>query len=456
MQKTLILGIPLRLTKMSFIKIKKRIKKFDKNLTIVGDKSLSIRWALLASQSLYKSKSYNLLTSEDVLNTLKCLKKLGVKINLKKNFCEICGVGLNGFKYEKSLSLYAGNSGTLGRLIMGLLVHSKNIIKLKGDKSLSKRDFLRVSKPLTKFGAKFKTNLGKLPIIIKGTRDPKPINYYETKGSAQCKSAVMLAALNTNGETTIKAKKSRDHTELLFKHLKIPIKIDKKKNYDLIKIKGKKKLPAINYKIPSDISSSSFFIVLTALSKNSKLRIKNININPSRTGILSILKMMRVKIKKVNKRIYKGEKVADLVIQSSKKFKSISCPVKLNSAAIDEFLLIFLVAAKAEGISYFKNLSELNEKESPRLKWGSKILSKMGIKNITTKNSIKIYGNPNIEVRKKIVIKNFLKDHRVFMTSVVAALTFGGDWQIHDKDSINTSFPSFLKKMKYLGANLHY
>ena len=451
-----ILEIPLRLIDMSFIKIKKSIKKFNKNLNTVGDKSLSIRWALLASQSLYKSKSYNLLRSEDVLDTLKCLKKLGVKIKLTKKFCEIYGVGLNGFKYKKSLSLYAGNSGTLGRLIMGLLVHSKNIIKIKGDKSLSKRDFLRVSKPLEKFGAKFKTNLGKLPIVIKGTDNPKPINYFETKGSAQCKSAVMLAALNTDGETTIKAKKSRDHSELLFRYLNLPIKINKKKNYDLIKIKGKKEIPAINYKIPSDISSSSFFIVLTALSKNSKLKLKNININPSRTGILNILKMMKVKIKKINIRIYKGEKVADLVVQSSKKFKSINCPVKLNSSAIDEFLLIFLIAAKAEGISYFKNLSELNEKESPRLKWGSKILSKMGIKNITTNHSIKIYGNPDLKINKKIIIKNFLKDHRVFMTSVVAALTFGGDWQIHDKDSINTSFPSFLKKINYLGANLKH
>ena len=439
---------------MSFIKIRNKIKKFNKNLITVGDKSLSIRWALLASQSLYKSRSYNLLISEDVINTLSCLKKLGVKIKLTKRFCEIYGVGLNGFKYKKKLSLNAGNSGTLGRLIMGLLVHSKNNVKLKGDRSLSKRDFLRVSEPLAKFGARFKTNFGKLPIVIKGTDEAIPISYHENKGSAQCKSAVMLAALNTNGETTIKAKKSRDHTELLFRHLKIPIKIEKKKNYDLIKIKGKKKIPAINYKIPSDISSSSFFIVLTALSKNSKLRIKNININPSRTGIITILKMMNVKIKKKNIRVYKGEKVADLIIQSSKKFKSINCPVKFNSAAIDEFLLIFLVAAKAEGISYFKNLSELNEKESPRLKWGSKILNKMGIKNITTSHSIKIYGNPNLKINHKVIVKNFLKDHRVFMTSVVAALSFGGDWQIHDKDSINTSFPSFLKMMNYLGADV--
>ena len=441
---------------MSYIVLRKKIEPYNKKIIMEGDKSLSIRWALISSQSFSKCRSSNLLMSEDVINTLNCLKKLGVKIKLTKNFCEIIGVGLNGFKYKKKLLLNAGNSGTLGRLIMGLLVHAKNNIKLIGDKSLSKRDFLRVSKPLEKFGAKYFTNFGKLPIVIKGTNTPLPITYHETRGSAQCKSAVMLAALNTKGETIIKAKKSRDHSELLFKYLRLPIKIFKKKRYDLIKIKGGKKIPALNYKIPADISSSAFFIVLTALAKNSKLKIKNVNINPSRTGVLTILKMMGVRILQKNKRIYKGERVADLIIKSSKKFKPINCPTKLNSSAIDEFLLIFLVAAKANGISYFKDLSELNQKESPRLKWGSKILNKIGIRNVVTKDSIKIYGNPNLKIDKKIIIKDFLKDHRIFMTSVIASLTLGGEWQIYNRDSINTSFPSFLEKIELLGAKPKY
>ena len=424
------------------------------NLSIDGDKSLSIRWALISSQSLKKCRSSNLLLSEDVVSTLNCLRKLGVKIKITKNFCEINGLGLNGFKYKDNLTLDAGNSGTLGRLILGLLVHSKKKIRLKGDKSLSKRDFLRVINPLEKFGAKFKSNYGKLPITIKGTNYSKSIRYNEKKGSAQCKSAVMLAALNTPGETIIKAKKSRNHSELLFQHLRLPIKVIKKKKYDIIKVKGKHKIPALNYKIPSDVSSAAFFIVLTALTRNSRLGIKNVNINPSRMGVLYILKLMGVKISKLNIRNYKGEKIADLVIKSKNNIKPINCPSKFNSSAIDEFLLIFLVAAKAKGVSYFKNLSELNQKESPRLKWGSKILNKIGIKNVVTRNSIKIYGNPNLRVDKKIIIKNFLKDHRVFMTSVIAALSFGGEWQIFDKSSINTSFPSFLKKIDQLGANI--
>ena len=235
---------------MHLVKIKNKILKFNKILSIEGDKSLSIRWALIASQSKSKSRSFNLLLSEDVINTLKCLRKLGVKVRITKKFCEINGVGLNGFKYKKNLILDAGNSGTLGRLIMGLLIHSKNMIKLKGDNSLSKRDFFRIIKPLKKFGADFKSNFGRLPIIIKGTENPNSIIYNETKGSAQVKSSIMLAALNTNGDTIIKAKKSRNHTELFFKY-QVTNHSKRKKFFDLIKIKGKKKIQSLNYKIPS-------------------------------------------------------------------------------------------------------------------------------------------------------------------------------------------------------------
>ena len=425
--------------------INRTIRPFNKTVKIEGDKSLSIRWALLASQATGKSSAINILKSEDVLNTLRCLKKLGVKIKLSKNKCTINGVGINGYKYKKKIILDAGNSGTLGRLIIGLLIHAKNKIKIIGDKSLSKRDFSRITKPLEKFGAKIYSYKGGLPIILEGTKNPKPIKYIENRGSAQCKTAIMLASLNTKGTTVIKAKKSRNHTELLFKYLKLPIKVTQKTNYDLIKIDGIKKFNSFNYNIPSDISSSAFFIVLTALSIKSKLIIKSVNINPSSTGIIKILKMMGVKILFKNISTYKEEKTADIIVESAKNLKAINCPKKFNSSAIDEFLVIFLIAAKAKGVSYFKGLSELNKKESPRLKWGSKILKSMGIKTITTDDSIKIFGNPNLKLNKKIIIKDYLKDHRVFMTSVIAALAFGGNWVIHDKDSIKTSFPSFLK-----------
>jgi 3-phosphoshikimate 1-carboxyvinyltransferase len=189
-------------------------------------------------------------------------------------------------------------------------------------------------------------------------------------------------------------------------------------------------------------------MVLTTLTNNSRLLIKNVNINSSRVGVIIILKKMGAKIFFKNKRNYKGEKIADILIISSNNLRAINCPPELNTSAIDEFLVIFLIAARAKGISYFKDLSELNQKESPRLNWGSKILNMMGIKTELTKDSIKIFGQPKLKITTPIIIKNYLKDHRVFMMSTIAALTCGNKWTIHDKDSINTSFPNFLKIVK--------
>ena len=426
------------------INVNNKINYFNKTITVSGDKSLSIRWILFSSLANGKSQAYNLLLSEDVISAINAVKKLGAKVKLNKNYCTIIGNGPNGYKYKKNIVINSKNSGTLGRLIMGLLIDTPHKIKIIGDKSLSRRDFNRIAEPLKKFGADIKlTNKG-LPLTIKGRENPSPINYLENRGSAQVKSSIILAGLKTAGKTYIKARKSRNHTELLCKYLKLPIKVKKKTNYDLIEIRKAQKIKTLNYKIPSDISSAAFFIVLTALSSNSKLLIKNVNINPSRIGIITILKKMGVIIQFKNKRNYKGELIADISIIGSKKLKAINCPSKLNSGAIDEFLIIFLVAAKAKGVSYFKDIAELNQKESPRLKLGAKILNKIGIKTITTDSSIKIFGNPNLKITKKIVIKNYLKDHRIFMTSVIAALVFGGKWNIHDKDSIKTSFPTFL------------
>ena len=428
------------------IVIKKKLKNFNKEIIVSGDKSLSIRWVLFASLASGNSKAQNLLISEDVKAAIKTVRKLGIKVILNNKFCKIFGKGINGFNYKRNLTLNAENSGTLGRLILGFLINTTKPIKLIGDKSLSTRDFKRISDPLSKFGGVFKLkNKKNLPLTIYESKNLRPISYLENRGSAQCKSAVIFAGMRTSGTTLIKAKKSRNHTELMCKYLKLPVTVENKKNYDLIKVKKVKEIKPFDYKIPSDISSSAFFIILTALSKNSKLLIKDVNINPTRIGIISILKKMGVNIIFQNQKTYKGEKLADIKIEGGKKLKAINCPTNLNSGAIDEFLVIFLVAAKAKGISYFKDLAELNQKESPRLKWGAKILNMMGVKNIVTNSSIKIYGNPNLEIRKKIIVKNYLKDHRVFMTSVIASLSFGGEWHIYDKDSIKTSFPNFLK-----------
>ena len=361
--------------------VEKKISPYSKKITIDGDKSISIRWVLFSSIAEGISNAKNLLISEDVLAAIKSIRKLGIKVSLKNKKCKIYGKGINGYKYKKNLIINAENSGTFGRLILGLIINTDKAVKLIGDKSLSKRDFKRIAEPLSKFGVKFKLRSGKnLPLKIIGSNKLNPIKYFENRGSAQCKSSVLLGGMRADGTTIIRAKKSRNHTELLCKYLNLPIKIKKNKNFDEIKMKKVKKIKPINYNIPGDISSSAFFIVLTALNENSKILIKNVNINPSRVGVITILKKMGVKIFLKNKKTLKGEKNADIEVRSSKSFKSINCPSNLNSSAIDEFLVIFLIAAKAKGVSYFKNLSELNQKESPRLKWGSKILNLMGIK----------------------------------------------------------------------------
>ena len=441
----------------NLISIKKRINPFrEKSIFVPGDKSLSIRFVLLSSLTNGKCTAYNLLNSEDVLNAIKNIKKLGIKIKFNNSKCEVYGKGLFNFKYTKNLVLDVGNSGTTARLLCSILIDTPYPIKITGDKSLKKRDMKRIIKPLKMFGAKFKSKNGKLPLWIKGSKLTKPINYTENLGSAQCKSAVMIAALKTSGKTKIKSLPSRNHTELMFKNvLKIPIKTKQNKKYDRIELSGKREIKAFNYRIPGDISSASFFIVLTLLSKNSILTIRNVNINSSRTGIIKILNMMGAKIKFINKRKYNGELIGDIFVRSREKLKAIKLDSSLNSSAIDEFLLIFLVAGKCDGISSFKKLSELNKKESKRFDWGFKILKMMGIETIKTKNfGIKIKGNAQLELKNTYIIKNYLKDHRIFMVSAIAALTFGGEWKIYDTDSFKTSFPTFLKTLKYLGAKI--
>ena len=425
---------------------------FKKTISIDGDKSISIRTLLLGSQAYGKSYIENILLSEDIKNSINCLKKLGIKIFLNKKNCYIYGKGLNGFEYKKNIVLNAGNSGTFARLILGLLIKSPFYIKLVGDKSLSQRDFERVILPLQKIGANFKVNNKKtLPIQIIGTAFANPIHYSEKIGSAQVKSTVMLAALNSPGQTVIKAKKSRDHTENFFKYLGIPISVKKNKHTDKIKISGRKFFKSFKYRVPSDPSSCAFFIVLTLLSKNCELKIKNVNVNKSRVGYIEILNKMGAQIKIKNVRLKYGEKLADIFVKSQKTLKKINCPPSLSSNLIDEFLIIFLAAAKAKGVSSFTNLGELNKKESPRLKLGSKLLNQLGIKTKLTKNSIKIFGNPRVDLKKRIHIKNYFKDHRIFMTSVIAAYTFGGRWTINDVNSYKSSFPSFLNIIKKLG-----
>ncbi len=435
--------------------INNKINKFNKIINVPGDKSLSIRFVLLASQAIGKSISYNILRSDDVISALNAIKKLGINFKINKNYCVIYGKGLDGFSCKNNTIINAGNSGTLARLLTGLLINLKKKIIMKGDQSLEKRDMGRIIMPMKMFGQNIVSKKNKMPLIIKGTSVPRPISYTEKNGSAQVKSCILLASMKTFGTTKLKCIQSRDHTEKLLKYLNLPIKIIKKKKYDYISFNGKKNYKGFNYVIPGDISSSAFFIVLTILAKNSQILIKNVNVSKSRTGIIDILKKMNAKVNLKNKRIYKGESIADIFVKSSNKLKSINCPIKMNSRSIDEFLLIFLVSSVAKGISKFKRIGELRNKETDRLKFANNFLNKIGIKTKVTKNSLNIYGNPNLQLNKTYEIKNFDKDHRACMVSFIAALVLGGKWIIHDTDSINTSFPNFINLLKTLGAKIN-
>ena len=440
----------------NFVSIRSKITPFDKVINVPGDKSISIRWVLLASRALGKSKAFNLLESEDVKSAIKAMRRLGVKIIKKNNFYEINGFGLQSFNKKKNIIIDAGNSGTLARLICGLLSNYNQRVKIVGDKSLSKRDFYRVIEPLKKFGVNIESKSGKLPVKIIGNNDLRPISFTEYKGSAQVKSAIMIAALNTPGITTLKCPPSRNHTEIMFKNcLKIPIKITRKKGYEIIQVEGLKKINKFDYNIPGDISSAAFFMVLTLLAKKSKLKIKNVNINPSRTFIIEILKRMNGKIHLSNKRMYKGELISDINIHSTKNLKAINCPKHLNTKSIDEFLIIFLLCAKAKGVSKFTGIQELRNKESDRLMIASKFLRMIGIKIDVSFDSIYIKGQPNLELKKNYVIKNFLKDHRVFMMASIAANVLGGNFRIYDKNSIKSSFPNFIQLLKRLGSKIN-
>ena len=437
------------------ISIRHKLTNFNKRIEVSADKSISIRAVLLASQAVGISKISNLLESEDVLNSLKTIKKLGIHYTKQGNIYKIHGFGLNGFNIKKNSVLNAGNSGTLARIILGLLVKSKTQVKLIGDNSLSKRDFYRVIKPLKLFGVNIRSKNNNLPIKILGTDFLRPIKYTENIGSAQVKTCIIFSALNTPGITQINSKSSRNHTELMLKSLGYPIKIKKKSGYEKILIQGLHQFNCFEYEIPGDISSASFFIVLTLLSKNSKMIIEKVNTNRSRIGVITILNKMGANIDLKNKKKYNGEEISDIHVRSIKNLKSINCPQRLNSSAIDEFLIIFLVAAKAKGISKFRDLGEMNKKESKRLDLAVKFLKLIGVKVDRFENDINIHGNPDLVLSKSYEMKNFLKDHRIFFLCCITALTLGGKWKINDKDSINTSFPEFLKILEEIGAKLN-
>ena len=435
------------------VSVSKKIKRFEKTITVGSDKSISHRSLLIASQCIGPSSIENILESEDVHNTIICLKKLGVKIQKKNKNYLVYGNGLASFKKPTSNTLYTGNSGTLARMLIGIIGTQSNLkIKITGDNSLNKRDMKRIIEPLSKIGCNFyPKNKTTLPLTIEGTSMPLAQRHIETIGSAQVKSAILLAALNTHGITEVEVKKiSRDHTENLLSIINADIKIKRLKTGHLISLKGKKNLTCFKTKIPGDPSSSAPFVILTLLAKNSKLLIKNINCNHTRIGFINILKKMNANIKLKNKKKKYGELVGDIMITSSS-LRSVNCPTHLTPSAIDEFPLLFVAASVTKGTSKFSGISELRHKESDRIKSMEIGLNYIGIKTKSTKNTLTIFGKSNIKFEKVLKI-NPQGDHRIAMAFFCLGQILDLKIEISNFETVNTSFSKFLSIMKKIGA----
>ena len=441
------------LNKRFSVTISDKIKKFKKTVEVDSDKSISIRSFLIGAISHNISKVKNVLESDDVFSTIKCLKKLGIKIKkIKPGSYDIFGQGLGSLFAKKNTELDFGNSGTLARLLIGILSTTPNLnLKIKGDHSLNKRSMKRLIDLMSMFGAEFfPKNKFNFPIKIISSKMPIGINY-EAGSSAQLKSAVMLAGLNSYGTSTITEKKnSRNHTEnILIKNTKA-IKIINKKE-KIIKIFGKNNLHPLNIDIPADPSAAAFFTALTLLNKNSLLIIKNVGLNPTRIGFYELLKKHGAKIIFKNIKIKNNEPVGDIQVLSSK-IKAIQANKDYYVKATDEYPIMFVIAALSKGISNFHGISQLSNKESSRAYEMKKILTQVGIKCKLSKDQMKIYGNQKINYAKKTINVPSLGDHRICMSTVILSLITGVKSNIKNFETVKTSSPNFLDIIKSLGG----
>ena len=426
-----------------------KLSKINGTYLPPGDKSISHRILILSGQAIGKSEVSNLLEAEDVINTLKAMRLMGVCIKKVFNKYQIFGLPPGGL-FQPSRSIDFGNSGTGIRLIAGLIASNNIKVNLIGDSSLSKRPMRRVTEHLSKIGAviELKKNIYP-PIRIKGTGNPIPLTFNITIPSAQIKSAIMLSALNTNGIVKVKEFKStRDHTENMLKSMGYNIKVKENSKYRFIEMMNNKQLKTINYTVPGDPSSAAFFITAACLKPGSKLIVKNILFNKTRVGFIKTLKSMGGNIKITNRRKIHNETVADLKIAqvrnlNSTTLKSIDVPLQ-----IDEIPILSIAASFAKGLSVFKGLKELTFKESNRLLLIHENLKKIGVRSKIKKFDLYIYGNH--ELKKGAAIIKHKNDHRILMSFFISNMICKKINIIRDKSCVKTSYPTFFKHISKL------
>ncbi len=409
-----------------------------------GDKSISHRILILAGQAIGRSRIFNLLEGEDVINTLKAMKILGARFKKEETGYYIFGVPPGGL-FQPNKTLDFGNSGTGIRLISGLISSNNIQVKLVGDRSLSKRPMKRVTEHLSRIGAQIELNKETFPPIkLKGTGNAVPLSFEIQIPSAQIKSAIMLSALNTKGIVKIKEfKTTRDHTENMLKSMGYNIKVKESYSHRFIEMKNNKDLKAIDYNVPGDPSSAAFFISAACLKPGSKLIVKNMLYNKTRIGFIKTLKNMGGSIKVIRKRKIHNELIADLKIEQKKNLKSITLESKDIPLQIDEIPILSIVASFANGLTIFKGLKELTVKESDRLLLIHKNLKKIGVKTIVKNYDLYIYGNNNL--KKGAANIKHDNDHRILMSFFIANLICKKNNIIKDKSCVKTSYPTFFK-----------
>lgn len=420
-----------------------KARKLKGNISVPGDKSISHRSLILGSIAQGETRVYNLLNSLDCLRTLGCMRALGVEIKRdSNNSIKIKGKGLYGLQEPKNV-LDVGNSGTTIRLLTGLLSGQNFYSVLNGDDSIRMRPMKRVVEPLRLMGADIwgRENGQLAPLSINGWR-LNPIRYTLPVASAQVKTAILLAGLYATGETVIKEPlPTRDHTERMLEIMQADIKISPPE----IKVKGRKELKSREIFIPGDISSAAYFIVTASILKGSQIIIKQVGINPTRTGIIEILNKMGAKIDILNYQIKSNESQADLKIEYSD-LKGVEIRGKNVPFLIDELPLIAVVATQAQGKTVVSGAKELRVKETDRIKAIVNELKKMGAVIEEREDGFIVTGPSKL---RGAVCESY-NDHRIAMSLAVAALLAEGKTIIKNSECIDISFPGFEKTLQKL------
>ena len=424
------------------MKLKTNIKHLNGSIRVPGDKSISHRSIIFGSLAEGETKVYDILRGEDVLSTMQVFRDLGVEIEDKDGVVTIQGVGMNGLKApQKALDM--GNSGTSIRLISGVLAGADFEVEMFGDDSLSKRPMDRVTLPLKKMGVSIsgQTERDLPPLHLIGTKSLKPIQYELPIASAQVKSALIFAALQAHGQSVIIEKEcTRNHTEDMLQQFGGDLSVDGKK----ITVQGPQKLSGQKVVVPGDISSAAFWLVAGLIVPNSRVVLKNVGINETRTGIIDVIRAMGGKLEITD--MDPIAKSATLTVETSD-LKGTEIGGALIPRLIDELPIIALLATQAQGQTVIKDAEELKVKETDRIQVVADALNSMGATITPTADGMIIKGKSTLHGARV----NTFGDHRIgMMTAIAALLVADGEVELDRAEAINTSYPSFFDDLETL------